>query len=275
MADEISRRKVVRIGALAVCAPALSKVLSGCARRIDTERSVDVPASADGRVTLSSKIAPELSRPGGAIVIRTTCSPHPVLVANTGNGYLALQADCPHAACTLAWVEEDRQAECPCHLSRFSGDGTVLQGPATTNLQSFPADADAQGNVVVHLFAGDTVFPPVANGQVVFSLADHPTLQSNGGVVVGHPDGLPAPMVVTRDSHGSLHAMTAACTHQQCTVQPAPGEVLHCPCHGSVFQLDGNLSSPPVGPANSPLPQYDVAESAGTVTVTVGVLCGG
>jgi cytochrome b6-f complex iron-sulfur subunit len=274
MADEISRRKVVRIGALAVCTPALSKVLSGCARRIDTDRSIDVPASADGRVTLSSTVAPELGKPGGAVVVRTTCTPHPVLVANTGNGYLALQADCPHAACTIAWVQEDRQAECPCHLSRFAGDGTVLQGPAATDLQSFPVDTDAQGNVVVHLYAGDTVFPPVADGQVVFALADHPPLQSEGGVVVGHPDGLPAPMAVTRFG-GKLYAMTAACTHQQCTVQPAPGEVLHCPCHGSVFQLDGSLQSPPVGPAVTPLPQYDVVESGGTVTITIGVLCPG
>jgi Rieske Fe-S protein len=272
MADEISRRKVVRIGALAACAPALSKVLSGCARRIGTEREIAVAASADGRVTLSSTIAPELSKSGGAVVVHTNCSLHPVLVANTGNGYLALQADCPHKGCLVAWVEEDRQAECPCHLSRFAGDGTLLQGPATTSLQSYPADVDGQGNVVVHLFAGaDNVFPPVVNGQIVFNLSDHPALLTEGGGVVGHPDGLPAPMVVTR-FNTKLYAMSAACTHQQCTVQPSPGEVLHCPCHGSVFTFDGKVQQ---GPATAPLAQYMVAESNGTVTVSVGVLCAG
>jgi cytochrome b6-f complex iron-sulfur subunit len=269
MDDDISRRRIVRMGALLACAPAFGRALTGCARRISPERSIDVATPVDGRVVIAPGQAPELGRAGGAIVIRAPCAAHPVLVANTGNGFLALQADCPHAACQIAWVEEDREAECPCHLSRFAGDGTVLQGPAARDLQSYPASSDAQGNVVVHLFAGDGVFPPVVNGAIVFALAGYPALQNDGGVVIGHPDGLPAPIAVTRTA-GTVRALSAACTHLACTVQPSAGGVLHCPCHGSQFTLDGALLD---GPATSPLPQFVTTVDQGTVTVVVGDVC--
>jgi len=40
---------------------------------------------------------------GGAIVLHTPCAPQPVLIANTGTGFAAMQAICPHAGCELAW----------------------------------------------------------------------------------------------------------------------------------------------------------------------------
>ncbi len=269
MTDDISRRHVLRIGALAACAPAFGSALGGCAPRISPERSIDVAAPVDGRITIPADRAPELARAGGAVVVRAPCAVHPVLVVNAGIGFLALQADCPHAGCEVAWVEEDRQAECPCHLSRFAGDGAVLHGPAARDLESYPASADAQGNVIVHLFAGDRVFPPLANGSIVFALADYPALQNEGGVVIGHPDGLPAPMAVTRSSAGVL-ALSALCTHLGCTVQPAAGGILHCPCHGSQFGLDGALLT---GPATSPLPRFPANVDQGTVTISILAAC--
>ena len=99
----------------------------------------------DGDVAIALAQAPELSRTGGAIVAHPDGAPGGYLVANTGAGYLALGARCPHEGCEVAWVPEDRQVECPCHASRFAGDGTVLNPPARTNLTAFPAEADGQG----------------------------------------------------------------------------------------------------------------------------------
>ena len=148
---------------------------------------------------------------------------------------------CPHANCEIAWVEKDRQAECPCHGSRFAGDGTVLSGPAVTDLQTYPAILDASGSVVVNLFAGDKVFPPVTNGSVVIALADskYRTLQSPGGAVVGHPDGAPSPIVVTRPdppvtAQGGFLVFSALCTHLTCTVLPLTGR-LHRLGHGRII----------------------------------------
>lgn len=42
---------------------------------------------------------------------------------------------CPHLGCALKWNPQERSWDCPCHGSRFSGDGTLLDGPATGDLK--------------------------------------------------------------------------------------------------------------------------------------------
>jgi Rieske Fe-S protein len=195
-----------------------------------------------------------------------------------------MSAACPHSSCELAWVEEDRQAECPCHGSRFAGDGTVLNGPAVTNVNTYPATVDPSGAIVINLFAGDGIFPAVSNNQLVFDLAKYPALRNAGGAVVGHPDGSPIAIVVTRPlspppsppADGGLLAMSALCTHAACAVLPLSGPsgpVLQCPCHASQFLLDGSVSPASRGPAIDPLPTLPLAfrpgASPGTGTVTV------
>lgn len=56
---------------------------------------------------------------------------------------------------------------------------------------------------------------------------------------------------VVRDAAG-LYAMTAVCTHQGCTVGSGASS-LACPCHGSAYDLDGNVTH---GPATAPLEHY-------------------
>jgi Rieske Fe-S protein len=36
--------------------------------------------------------------------------------------------------CHVAWNRAERSWDCPCHGSRFGGDGRVIQGPATRDL---------------------------------------------------------------------------------------------------------------------------------------------
>jgi glycine/D-amino acid oxidase-like deaminating enzyme/nitrite reductase/ring-hydroxylating ferredoxin subunit len=46
-----------------------------------------------------------------------------------------LSAVCPHMGCIVAWNESANTWDCPCHGSRFLADGTVIAGPAESNLE--------------------------------------------------------------------------------------------------------------------------------------------
>lgn len=48
-------------------------------------------------------------------------------------------AVCPHLGCIVDWNAADRTWECPCHGSRFSCDGDIIQGPAVNQLDSVEA----------------------------------------------------------------------------------------------------------------------------------------
>jgi glycine/D-amino acid oxidase-like deaminating enzyme/nitrite reductase/ring-hydroxylating ferredoxin subunit len=45
-----------------------------------------------------------------------------------------LSAVCPHLGCVVAWNPYEKSWDCPCHGSRFSPDGRVLNGPAASGL---------------------------------------------------------------------------------------------------------------------------------------------
>lgn len=48
-----------------------------------------------------------------------------------------VKAVCPHLGCALSFNPAECTWDCTCHGSRFAIDGTVLEGPAQTDLQTF------------------------------------------------------------------------------------------------------------------------------------------
>jgi nitrite reductase/ring-hydroxylating ferredoxin subunit len=44
-------------------------------------------------------------------------------------------AACRHMGCPVAWNSTERTFDCPCHGSRYTGFGKVVNGPANTNLK--------------------------------------------------------------------------------------------------------------------------------------------
>jgi Rieske Fe-S protein len=61
---------------------------------------------------------------------------------------------------------------------------------------------------------------------------------------------------VYRDEAGTLHAVSATCTHLGCIVAFNDAErAWECPCHGSRFAVDGSVLH---GPATKPLEPRDL-----------------
>ncbi len=46
-----------------------------------------------------------------------------------------VSAVCPHMKCIVAWNDAEQTWDCPCHGSRFTCQGKIIEGPATTNLE--------------------------------------------------------------------------------------------------------------------------------------------
>jgi nucleotide-binding universal stress UspA family protein len=74
----------------------------------------------------------EIGRGEGGIV---TTGDHKVAVYRDERGHLTtLSAKCTHMGCTVKWNPTERTWDCPCHGSRFSGVGEVVNGPAARPL---------------------------------------------------------------------------------------------------------------------------------------------
>ena len=94
----------------------------------------------------------------------------------------------------------------------------------------------------------------VVDGQISLSRSELEQLAGvNRPVVVKAPD-LPDPVILIPVDAKTFRVVSAKCTHLGCHVRPAKN-FLVCPCHGSTFNLGGEVVR---GPASSALTTYPV-----------------
>jgi Rieske Fe-S protein len=70
--------------------------------------------------------------------------------------------------------------------------------------------------------------------------------------VTGHAQGVPFPLLVLRSGPAEMIAFDARCPHLGCPVRGA-GKLFICPCHGSLFELDGSVKQGPATTGLTPL----------------------
>lgn len=87
---------------------------------------------------------------------------------------------------------------------------------------------------------------------------DYKALKNDGGFVSKD-------RIYIINNGGDIIAISQVCTHQECPVNYIPsGKTFPCPCHGSIFDIDGNVLQ---GPAQQPLFKYTVTVDGTTIRV--------
>ena len=179
--DAVDRRTVVIGGATAVAAAAAGAVVAGTAAGLGravggakspgsqsvTLRPRPGVSSASGSVpttTTPESSAPTTTAPlgtpigsasevpvGGAGRFTDPKTGDPGLVLQLAKGqFVAYDAICPHAGCTVGYSSAANLIVCPCHGSEFDpSTGAVVSPPAPHGLSSIQVTVDANGELVV------------------------------------------------------------------------------------------------------------------------------
>ena len=144
-------------------------------------------------------------------------------------------------------------------------DGTlsrrgVVRGALVTALGAVAVYLAARGSDAARADRGTTAAnaygPPTDEEQRLLLPLDQ--VPPDGGVVLGDDA-----IVLTRTATDEVHAFSAVCTHQGCTVDTVANGTIGCPCHGSAF--DAATGAVRSGPASRPLPEIAVVVRDGSV----------
>lgn len=97
--------------------------------------------------------------------------------------------------------------------------------------------------------------------EIDLSDPDYSDLADEGGYVVISSKSI----IVINTGDDEYAALSSKCTHQGCAVSyNKSANNLPCPCHGSIFNMDGSVKT---GPATSPLTVYTTSLADGIITV--------
>ena len=102
-------------------------------------------------------------------------------------------------------------------------------------------------------------------GRVRIVVRDHPSLDRAGGSLKVLPDGWTTPLYVLATEDGYA-VLSPICTHQGCTVG-VEGDLLVCPCHGSIYTRTGTVVR---GPAMKSLRRFPATyQSDGVLEIDI------
>ena len=108
------------------------------ARVFDSRRDTPVPSAARSVERNLRQAGNAMPPPGEGAVVELD-GEKVAVYADPAGQLRAFSAICTHRGCTVGFNPADVTWDCPCHGSRFSTDGSVIQGPATRNLAPRPS----------------------------------------------------------------------------------------------------------------------------------------
>jgi glycine/D-amino acid oxidase-like deaminating enzyme/nitrite reductase/ring-hydroxylating ferredoxin subunit len=83
-----------------------------------------------------SPVPAELDVPNGEGRVVELSGERMGVYRDDGGALHLVDTTCPHMGCELNWNAAERSWDCPCHGSRFSVDGQILEGPALDTLNN-------------------------------------------------------------------------------------------------------------------------------------------
>jgi cytochrome b6-f complex iron-sulfur subunit len=115
--------------------------------------------------------------------------------------------------------------------------------------------------------AGQVSTSMSGNGLTLdLNLPANKALADVGGTLALDANALdPSGIFVYRSSQTEVDAMSRKCTHLGCQVAAFANGVAKCPCHGSQFDLNGQVLN---GPASKPLTRYKASLEGTVITIT-------
>jgi len=100
--------------------------------------------------------------------------------------------------------------------------------------------------------SNNTTTAPTVNFTIDIGSSQYSALQKNGGYVYYSANNI----IIAREHSGSFVALYDVCPHAGCTIQFDGSSKFPCPCHGSIFDDDGNVVQ---GPATSGVKKYSTS----------------
>lgn len=124
-------KKIAVGGSILLTAPVLFNACSGDGDEFDDGNNGDNPPS---------EIVIDLNQAGYSALgtIGGYAYKNNIIIFRTSDtNYAALSKICTHNQCTISYNHTNSELPCPCHGSKFSTLGTVINGPANVNLKKY------------------------------------------------------------------------------------------------------------------------------------------
>jgi cytochrome b6-f complex iron-sulfur subunit len=145
-----------------------------------------------------------------------------------------------------------------CQLASAAAVGTLLQacggGGGSITGSALPSNVPALSTLSATSTSGGVTLN-IDAGSALAQVGSAAIVQSPGGLIL-----------VAHTAADTFTAVTATCTHENCTITGFTGQDFVCPCHGSRFSTSGVVQN---GPATRSLRSFATRFAGNVLTISI------